>query len=52
MMVLTLIGKVLGLYRDRLPVLEGEGRAAAAAGLGQDQSFLPQAGEACWKIEL
>ena len=26
--------------------------AAAAAGLGQDQSFLPQAGEACWKIEL
>ena len=30
----------------------GVGRAAAAAGLGQDQSFLPQAGEACWKIEL
>ena len=44
--------KIPRLYRDRLPVLEGEGRAAAAAGLGQDQSFLPQAGEACWKIEL
>lgn len=38
--------------RDRLPVLETEGRLAAAAELGQDERFLPQTGEICWKIEI
>lgn len=38
--------------RDRLPVLETEGRLAAAAELGQDEHFLPQTGEICWKIEI
>jgi len=44
--------KIPRLLRDRLPVLEREGCAAAAAELGQDEKFLPQAGEACWKVEI
>ena len=36
--------------RDRLPVLEGNGRVAGAAGLGPDAAFLPREGAEAWHI--
>ena len=36
--------------RDCLPVLEWDGRVAAAAGLGPDAAFLPWEGQAAWHI--
>ena len=38
--------------RDCLPVLDWDGQVAAAAGLGPDAAFLPQAGQAAWHIIL
>ena len=36
--------------RDCLPVLEWDGRVAAAAGLGPDAAFLPWEGQAAWHV--
>ena len=36
--------------RDCLPVLDWDGRVAAAAGLGPDAAFLPRSGQAAWHI--
>ena len=36
--------------RDCLPVLDWDGRVAAAAGLGPDAAFLPREGQAAWHI--
>lgn len=44
--------KIPRVRRALLPVLDCGGRAAAAAGLGPSQPFLPTAGETAWHIVL
>ncbi len=44
--------KIPAALRDSLPVLEWEGRVAAAWGVGADPAFRPRMGEDCYQILL
>ena len=44
--------KIPAALRDGLPVLEWEGRVAAAWGVGADPAFRPRMGEDCYQILL
>ncbi len=44
--------KIPRFQRDVLPILDCGGRVAAAAGLGPDRAFLPQAGRPAWHITV
>ena len=44
--------KIPARLRPSLPMLDGDGRLAAAACLGPAQEFLPQAGEPAWHITI
>ena len=44
--------RVPRVLRDRTPVLDAGGAVAAVAGLGPEERFLPQPGQAAWQIEI